>query len=336
MAGPDSEREFVRLLGRALGPQSEELIGDDAAELQLSGRFVVTVDSQIEGVHFPTGLDASTVARRLLAVNLSDIAASGAEPRFGFLALNAPPQFDHAAFFASLGQAASYHGVTIAGGDLATNDRLSASLTLIGELVDGTTAIRRSAARPGDRLWIGGSLGESALGRHLLEAGARWNVVEAEVDSLGIPNSLVKSACSAIHRHLRPTPQLQLGSWLSRTPRAAGLDISDGLALDLHRLLDSSEVGALIDSEALPQADDFKELVSYLKLDPEELVLAGGEDYVLLFALPSDVVPPSELGATEIGGVTASPGAQIVRNGQKDRLRPSGWDHLRIQTSEPK
>src|SRR6185436_12693499 len=126
----------------------------------------VTTDSQIEGVHFPPGLDPALVARRLLAVNLSDLAAMGAEPRHAFLALAAPPGFAHRRFFRALLAACRLQGVELAGGDLARDPHhVHAVLTLLGTRPAAGRWLRRDGARPGHRLWHGGTVGESAAGQ---------------------------------------------------------------------------------------------------------------------------------------------------------------------------
>ncbi|MEO7796035.1 MAG: AIR synthase related protein, partial [Thermoanaerobaculia bacterium] len=174
MSPPPSEEGLVAWLRTATALRSggarRTLIGDDTATLP-SGQ-VVTVDQQIEGIHFPAGLAPAIVARRLLAVNLSDIAASGARPRHAFLALAAPPEFDHRAFFRALVAACDKHGIALAGGDLALSDKLHLSLTLMGERRPGDGTLAREQARAGQHLWIGGTLGESALGCELLRRGA--------------------------------------------------------------------------------------------------------------------------------------------------------------------
>src|SRR4051794_24167418 len=166
MAG---ETDLLRWLRSRLG---SSLIGDDAAVLPDGGPFAVTVDHQIAGVHFPSDLDPAIVARRLLAVNLSDLAAMGAAPTHAFLALAAPTGFDHRRFFTALLDACRRHGLTLAGGDLARNpERLVASLTMLGTKDAAARWLARSGARPGHALWLGGTIGESAAGRMLIANG---------------------------------------------------------------------------------------------------------------------------------------------------------------------
>jgi thiamine-monophosphate kinase len=311
--GGGGEDRLIDWLRRRIGQGAR--IGDDAAVLP-PGSFAVTVDHQIEGVHFPTGLDPAVVARRLLAVNLSDLAASGAVPRYAFLALAAPPGFDHRRFFVSMLACSRKFGVELAGGDLAKNpDRLSASLTLMGTKA-GRRWIERSGARPGHALWLGGTIGESAAGRLLIERGG-WKE--------GDPSSLRAAAKRAMRRHLEPRPQLALGRWLSDQKHGAGMDVSDGLARDLHRLCRASGVGAAIDGEALPLPARFRDLCGMIEADPLALALGGGEDYVLLFTLPAGIEPPE---GRRIGTIVKGRRLTIAREGKRSTLPDVGWDHL--------
>jgi thiamine-monophosphate kinase len=341
------EDRLTAWLRRRLGPES--LIGDDAAALPAAslmarGGAVVaaTVDQQIEGVHFPPGLDPAVVARRLLAVNLSDLAAVGAEPAYALLVLAAAPGFDHRRFLGALAAACARHGTVLAGGDLAAlpapgasgGPGLTAGLTLIGRLPPGGAWLARGAARPGDALWVGGTLGESAAGRHLLARGARLAGRRVELPAaLGLAGGLAAAARRAIRRHLAPAPQLALGHALGRLATAnpghppAAIDVSDGLARDLGRLCRESNAGAEVDLPALPLAPRAGALAARLGLDPLDLALGGGEDYVLLFTLPEGAEPPLP-GATRIGRVTAGRGLTATGHGPPRPLAESGWDHL--------
>jgi thiamine-monophosphate kinase len=315
----DREDRLIDWLRRRLGQQpGGSLIGDDAAILPAGGPFTITVDHQIAGVHFPPQLDPAVVARRLLAVNLSDLAAMGAAPAYAFLALAAPPGFDHRRFFTALLAACCRYELTLAGGDLARNpERLTASLTLFGTRPEGARWLERSGARPGHALWLGGTIGESAAGRMLIERG---ELKEA------FP-SLQTAIRRAIRRHLEPRPQLALGRWLGTQTEGAAMDVSDGLARDLHRLCRASGTGAEIDAGALPFASRFTKLCAAIGADPLALALGGGEDYVLLFTLPEGIEPP-EKGARRIGKIVKGNGVTLLREGSRSPLPDLGWDHL--------
>ena len=312
------EDELLRRLRGRLGPSSP--IGDDAAILSPSGPLAVTVDYQIAGVHFVPDLDPAHVARRLLAVNLSDLAAMGADPAWAFLALSAPPGFDHDRFFRSFTEACRRHGVTLAGGDLARCDRLVSTLTLIGTKPEGRRWLRRNNAKAGDDLWLGGTVGESAAGRMLIDRGG----------ALTVPSSLHRAARRAVRRHLLPEPQIDLGRWLGeQSSDIACMDVSDGVARDLHRLCRESGTGAEIDAGALPFPDRFFDLSRAISADPFDLALSGGEDYVLLFTLPPNAKPPESFGCHRIGTITSRKKIILMRDGRRHLLPASGWDHLK-------
>ena len=330
MSALGGEDRRLRWLRRRVMRHGWHHIGDDAAVLPAGDEWAVTVDTQIEGVHFPAGLDPAVLARRLLAVNLSDLAAMGAAPAYGFLALTAPASFDHRRFFDALIGAFRNHDGELAGGDLSAADAVSAALTLVGRRA-GRRWLHRANARPGDGLWLGGSVGQSALGLALLGLGARPGPrtvrLPAEFDQ--VARHLRQAAVRAVRRHLAPTPQLELGRWLGDLQRVAAIDVSDGLARDLHRMCAESGVGARIEVECLPLAAGFGQLAGHLGLDWQDLALGGGEDYVLLFTLPPGVgPPPPELGCRKIGRVHRGKAVRAVREGSVSPLPALGWDHL--------
>jgi thiamine-monophosphate kinase len=324
-----TEDQLIAWLRHQARGAGGERIGDDAALLPPGGPWAATVDCQIEGVHFLPRTDPLLIARRLLAVNLSDLAAVGARPRFALLALAAPVGFDHHRLLAGLVAACRRHRVELVGGDLARAPLVAGILTLIGCRPPGGRWVRRSAARPGDVLWLGGRIGQSGAGREVLRRGARWQgrrVVLPE-EFCG-SRRLAEAARRAVRRHLAPEPQLELGAWLGRQRRAAAIDVSDGLALDLDRLCRESGVGAKLDASRLIDQRDSVALAHHLGRDPLTLALAGGEDYVLLFALPAGCVPPTGFGCRRIGTIEAEPGLFLDRDGRRRRLAAAGWDHL--------
>jgi thiamine-monophosphate kinase len=321
-----SEDQLIDWLG-ALSPASG--LGDDVARLGDLAGAVVTVDHQIEDIHFPSGLDPAWLARRLLAVNLSDLAASGAQPAYATLALAAPVDFDHRRFLRALVRACDRAGVVLAGGDTALSDRVSLSLQLLGRTPSRGRLVGRDSARAGDRLWLGGTVGESALGRALLEAGAALDGRSITLPArFRRPPALERAARHAVRRHLAPQPQTDLGLWLAGRKRATAIDLSDGLALDLARLCRASSVGARLELAALPIARGTHRLAARLKRDSWQLALGGGEDYVLLFALPARVRPPARFSCVPVGRVNAGPALELDRDGSIEPLEPTGWSHL--------
>ena len=314
---PASEKELLEWL--ASRPSTQGLLGDDAAILNVAGETCVTVDCQIAGTHVGD-LEPAQFARRLLAINLSDIASMGARPRYAFLALAAPPDYAFVAFFNGFLEEADDWGVTLAGGDLSRADRPTASLTLIGERWPGSEWLKRSSAKAGEAVWIGGNLGEAALGWRL---GNPDSSLHAR-----IPSSLHGTAQQCIERHRNPLPQVELGRWLSGQP-AACTDVSDGLARDLRNLCEASAVGAVLEERLIPSAPGYRDLAARLGLDPLGLQLGGGEDYVLLFTLPTGVEVPADLGCHRIGRTRSGTLALLRSSGEEEPLADLGWDHLR-------
>jgi len=326
---------------REIDPELKDWIGDDTALLPDGGSRVATVDTQIEGTHYPRGLDPDTVARRLVAVNLSDLAAAGALPAYGFLSLATPKGFDHRSFFTAFLQECRQYSFQLAGGDLASTSNAVASLTLLGEIPEGGRWVSRKEARAGDSLWLGGQVGGSALGRFLLAEGhATWQSGEVSLAETFDPAPILREAAErAVRAHLSPTPQLDLGLWLGRQDRAAAIDISDGLGKDLGRLCESSGVGARIEVGSLPLPSEIEKLTKFVQKSRLEITLAGGEDYVLLFSLPSSVQPPANFQCHRIGVLTHEPeiewlGLKRLTSSEdpaqsSSLLQGLGWDHLK-------
>ncbi len=330
------EDRLVEWLRRRLRAQGEDLLGDDAARLDRAERWAVSVDQQIEGVHFPTGLDPRVVGARLVAVCLSDLAASGALPAYGFLTMALPRAYPAKRLLTGVLAACRRFTLTLAGGDTASAvQHLSLGLTVLGRRPPRGRWLTRGAARPGDGLWLGGAVGESALGRHLIAAGA--GLVGRSVvlpERFSVSDRMLRAGRRAVRRHLAPVPQLGLGAALARRRRVAALDVSDGLAIDLHRLCAASGVGAELDSKRIPRPRELEPWAQLLGESDDELTLAGGEDYVLLFTLPKRVTRSPWPGCRRIGRITdrSDRGHSEVRlHGEAGSrlLAPSGWDHLR-------
>ncbi|TNF83754.1 MAG: thiamine-phosphate kinase [Acidobacteria bacterium] len=331
-----SEDALVEWLRQRSGRAGHTLLGDDGAVISAQGEWAVTLDHQIAGVHFPEGLDPALVARRLLAVNASDLAAMGAQPRFAFLALAVPPDFDARRLLASLSRECTRLGVELAGGDVAKSPTATTSLTLLGSKSPKGRWLSRSNGRAGDLLWVGGSLGESAAGRLLLARGARMSGRRVELPKrIGTDRGIAAAARRAVRRHLLPKPQLELGRWLAGRSRVAAIDLSDGLALDLHRLCRESGVGATLESDALPRPARFADLCRELDQDPLELTLTGGEDYVLLFTLSPSQKPPGDFGCTRVGRLTDGRKVQLTTADGTQALAAGGWDHFETDPWSP-
>jgi len=201
------------------------------------------------------------------------------------------------------------------------------ALTLLGTKEEGARWLQRSGAAPGHDLWLGGTIGESAAGRILIDRGARLEGSHVKLPAF-LPAWLRSAARKAVRRHLQPAPQLELGRWLGAQPEGAAIDVSDGVARDLHRLCRASGAGAAIEAEALPYSFRFYELCAALGADPLALALGGGEDYVLLFTLPAGLQPPEQFRCRRIGKITRDRVVSLIQNETSRDLPDLGWDHL--------
>jgi thiamine-monophosphate kinase len=274
-------------------------IGDDAALLRpkAGDEIALSTDAQIEGTHFRFGREsARTIGRRALAVNLSDLAAMGARPVGALLSLAAPASAkvaDLDAVIDGFVAEGARHGCPLVGGNLARADQWVLDVTVVGRCRRGR-ALRRRGARPGDGLYVTGTLGGAALAR--LSADARGGRLTRV-----------------------PTPRLEAGQALARLPGVrACLDVSDGLATDLAHLLEAEGVGAELEPDRLPAPAGLRRGCRALGLDPLAVQTQEGEDYELLFAYRSarstDASPMLSrrlgLRVTRIGRVISTPGLQ--------------------------
>ena len=308
-------------------------IGDDAAVLKNTSEtdLLACCDLMVEGVHFR--LDWTTprmLGRKALAVNLSDIAAMGGVPKFAMISValtsDCSAEFVDE-LFGGIAELANEHGVSIVGGDTSSSrDSLFIDVSVIGECETGK-AITRRGAKTGDKIYVSGSLGASALGLSLLKEGSRLEELKVRSDAKQ----------KAIIKHLAPEPRLKLGRALREAGLATSMiDISDGLSTDLWHILDESHAGALIHAEAIPIAGCVLSLSRGTQgIDPLKLALNGGEDYELLFT----VRPESEkqlmalaetLGTkiTAIGEIFGDTRLSIERNGAIELLERTGYEHL--------
>jgi thiamine-monophosphate kinase len=280
-------------------PQNEQLIvgvGDDCAILRPRTGFdqVFTTDFTIEDRHFTRATHtAADVGVKSLVRSLSDLAAMGAEPVFCIVSLALPSAAGSEwldEFYESFVSTAREYNLSLAGGDLAKSDKIVIDVMCCGNVPSGL-ALLRSGARPGDRLYVTGSLGISSLG-------------------------LASPGGEAWLRHKRPIPRLAVGVQL-RGIATSAMDLSDGISLDIRRLCQASNVGAEIDS--LPVAEGAS----------IEQALHGGEDYELLFTAPPGANVPAQISAvpvTNIGCITGQP--EIITY-KGSTLEPLGFDHFR-------
>lgn len=318
-----SEFELIRKYFTHPGQHTVLGVGDDAALMRLSpGRILAaSSDMLVAGRHFFPDTDPCRLGHKALAVNLSDLAAMGALPRWVLLSL-ALPRADEAwvaAFAAGFADEARTYGVDWVGGD-TTGGPLNLSVTILGE-VDAQRALKRSGAVPGDTVWLSGTVGDAALGLAALLG--RYPLPEA-----------ARQGC--VGRLERPTPRVALGQALAGLAHSA-IDISDGLLADLGHLVRASGVGAELEYSALPLAPLLAERASEALV--REAILAGGDDYELCFtAAMADteaVLAAARLTATPvaaIGVITAGAGVRVRdSSGVFLSTRRTGFDHFSSQ-----
>ena len=303
MAGAGELSEFA-LIQRFFQPLSTTSafvrcgIGDDCALLSPAAgdELALSVDTLVEGVHFPNNYPADHLARRALATCVSDLAAAGATPRAFTLALTLPESRSDwlSAFSAALAQEAARYSMSLVGGD-TTRGPLCLSFQVMGAVPNGK-ALLRSGARPGDDIYVSGDLGGARAALDYLE--------------LAAPNE-AQQAC--LERYHRPQARVALGEAL-RDIASAAVDISDGLAADLGHILSASDVGARLRLQQLPVLAAIAELP-----EARDYALSGGDDYELCFtAAPAHRETLMALSAelhlplTRIGDIVAQGGLQCV------------------------
>ena len=313
-------RYFVPLAG----PGSLNLTDDAAVvDLQPGRSLVATTDTVIAGVHFLADDPPDLIARKALRVNLSDLASMGAEP-LGYLLVTAlPAGIDEdwvAQFSRGLAQDQAEFSISLLGGDTAfTPGPLSLTITALGQVERGK-ALLRSGAKPGDRVYISGTIGDSAFGLKLAK---------------GEPLTLSPSEKSSLlDRYRLPQPRLGLGRRLIGVASAA-VDVSDGFAADLGHICQASRVGALVEAAKMPVSTA---LCSVLELGEASLVevATGGDDYELLFTAPAAVelllgriATELALPLTAVGEIRREPGVIVLdQNSRAVELGAGGYRHF--------
>jgi thiamine-monophosphate kinase len=287
-------------------------VGDDCALLRPDAglELAVTTDMLVEGRHFLPGADPRSLGHKALAVNLSDLAAMGAAPRWATLALAVPAADEAwlAAFSQGFFALAERYEVDLIGGDTTRGPLLTISVTAMGEVPSGV-AMYRASARPLDEIWVSGELGGAALG-----------LVHPEI-------------AYAAQRLHEPEPRVELGERLRGLAHAA-IDVSDGLAGDLQHILARSGVGASVNYDAIPRPAVFQEL-NDRELE-KDCVLSGGDDYELLFTAAPERRKDLEalsrelkIALTRIGSIQPGEAQLVVRDTQGRAMTyRGGFDHF--------
>jgi len=316
---PAGEFELIERFFTRRGAKREDVlagVGDDGALIAppAAGTLVFALDTLVDGAHFPTGFDARFIGHRALAVNLSDLAAMGAEPAWALLGLTLPSADEHwlAGFSAGIDTLARRHGVAIVGGD-TTRGPLTVSVALAGTVPPGQ-ALLREGARPGDDLWVSGTPGDAAAGLAILQGRL-------------VAQGRARDALLA--RFQLPQARVALGVAL-RGIATSCIDISDGLAGDLAKLCAAGGVGADVEGRELPLSAG---LCSVAPPDARiAYALRGGDDYELLFS--ADPGQRARLSGIDAGVVLKRIGTIAEAEGVRidgtpvERDTGHGFDHF--------
>ena len=308
-------------------------IGDDAAvvEAERNALEVLTTDTLVEGVHWdPRFCSPADVGHKTLAVNLSDLASMGARPRAALLSLSvtrAWEERDADEFIAALADEARTHGVAIVGGNVtSTPGPVAITLTLTGT-VPPRRVLTRGGARPGDELYVTGSVG-AAL------AGLRWLQAHPTLDVPGASSPAGIAEC--VRRYRRPEARLRAGRLLgSNRVASACMDLSDGLADAVRQVAEASGTGARIDGASVPVPEAAAAVFTGLGADPVRAAIEGGDDYELLVAVPPKRRRALEavrrlargLPLTRIGELTKEPALVLIARDGRQPL-PEGFAHF--------
>jgi len=312
-----SEFDLIKKYFTRSTPSAELGVGDDAALLRVSDgkELAISTDMLVSGTHFFPDADPFLLGHKTLAVNLSDLAAMGAVPRWATLSLSLPSEDEDwlKRFSEGFFTLADDNGVELIGGD-TTRGPLNLCVTIMGEVPAGR-ALRRDGAKVGDDIWVSGKLGQAALGLANLQGKFKFY-------------GEVRDAClKALHQ---PQPRVSLGLALRGIANST-IDISDGLLADLGHILERSNVGAEIEIESLPIVDDGVE-----KDVAQQCALAGGDDYELCFTAPENqrdvliaLAEQLKFPLTRIGHITTALGC-VVRDGKGKamKIEKGGYDHF--------
>lgn len=295
-------------------------IGDDAAILTVpeNHQLVQSMDTLVAGIHFPVETSPEDIAYKALAVNLSDMAAMGAEPAWFTLAITIPEADEDwlSAFSQSLSALARQYNVQLVGGD-TTNGPLCLSITINGFVANGKALLRRNA-KAGDKIYVSGTLGDAAL------ALAAWQ-----------GQCLLSDETRAYlnQRLNRPTPRVELGLLLRGFANSC-IDISDGLVADLGHIVEESQLGASIHCERIPRSREFILNITDDTLSMS-LALAGGDDYELCFTIPQSkqtefekTVKKNNISVACIGDIESQSGVRCFNKGIQVDVPISGYQHF--------
>jgi thiamine-monophosphate kinase len=333
-----TERELIARVQARLKPAPGWLqvgIGDDAAvvEPERNRLEVLSVDAVVDGVHFDRAFSPpEAIGHRALAVNLSDLAAMGATPRMALLSMALPAAFPLADFdriLDGLAALAADTGTHIVGGNLThTPGPLTIDITVVGT-VKPRRALTRTGARPGDELYLTGTIGAARAGLEILRAAHPSSVHQTHA-----------AYQSCVARYQRPSARLRVGALLARNRVASAcVDLSDGLADAARQIADASGVGVAIEADSMPVDEGARAWFESRGVDPERSALEAGDDYELLFAVRprfrrrlNAIARFFDVPVTRVGVCTPDRRATLARPGDNGPLAtdlPRGYGHFR-------
>jgi thiamine-monophosphate kinase len=315
------ERRVISKIRRAFGEPRPDIligIGDDAALVKAPRSLLLTTDILVEDEDFRRAVHPPCLlGRKALNVNLSDIAAMGGRPLHALVGVAAPGDLEESwlrKFMDGFRSAAREARVALVGGDLSQASKIMISVTVTGE---AKYPVKRNGARPGDVIFVSGTLGDAAQGFRLLEEGG--------LEGKG------RGAGPLIRAFLDPVPRLELGALLARRKLASAMiDISDGLSVDLAHICEEGGVGAEVEASRIPISSALRRFSK----EPLALALNGGEDFELLFTVRQAKIAaverlPSKFRLTRIGRVTAGNKMFLVGpDNKKKALRAGGFEHF--------
>lgn len=298
-------------------------IGDDAAVVKYGkDRMLLTTDMMVEGIHFNFAWTTPyQLGFKLVSVNVSDIYAMGGKPDFMVLNFAANRNtgleiFDQ--LYDGIEYALGYYGLSLVGGDISAAEKMVLSATITGT---ASKILCRSGARPGDKIYVSGTLGDAACGLELLKR-IRKPIPFEKAKKTNKPLQW-EIMSPLIRRHLMPAARKSSAFLRSATSM---MDISDGLLIDLSRLCSASGAGARIYSQNIPLSDEMKAASEYLNISSLDLALHGGEDYELLFTAPEN----KKMNAFCIGEIAESGISITDKNGKSVKVSAKGYQHFKI------
>ena len=333
------EDRFVEKL-RTLLPGSVAILvgpGDDAAVLERgAGPIAATTDMLVEGVDFFPGEDPERLGRRAASVNLSDLAAVGAQPEFFLLSIGFPAALGEdypLAIARGAAARAAEFGAHLVGGDLSAAPQTMVSVAFWGR--PAGPPLRRSGARPGDDVFVSGHPGRAAAGLRLARRIAAF-AAQGSAPLHRFPEISREDQEQLLDAFHDPTPRVRLGTTLAREGLAtAAIDVSDGLGVDAGRLASASGVRVVLERNRLPISPSLVSFASMEELDPVELALAGGDDYELLFTTPARDGPRLSaragdfgVGVSRIGRIEEGEGAVLQESQGRRSIADLGHDHF--------